>query len=97
MKTGYNKKRFRRENSRQGGRLRGRKQFREGNSRPGFRVRELEDSLRDILSLIEDVNPNEIASHIADGTLDDWCETWRETATRSVTNVRLPEIDLKDN
>lgn len=34
------------------------------------RVKELEE-------FICDVNPNEIASHITDGTLDQWCNSWK--------------------
>lgn len=29
-------------------------------------------------SLIQDINPSEIASHIERGNLGDWCSTWRE-------------------
>lgn len=40
-----------------------------------------------------DVNPNEIAAHIADGTLADWCELWRQQATVAAENLRLSEKD----
>lgn len=49
--------------------------------------------MSEILGLIADVNPNEIASHIADGTLADWCELWRQQATVAAENLRLSEKD----
>lgn len=39
------------------------------------RVKELEE-------FIYDVNPVEIASHIADGTLEQWCNSWRHAAEK---------------
>lgn len=38
------------------------------------------------LGLIADINPVEIASHIADGTLEEWCEALRQALTVSVLN-----------
>ena len=32
--------------------------------------------------LICDINPNEIAAHIADGTLHQWCEAWQREARK---------------
>lgn len=50
-------------------------------------------TMAEILGLIADVNPNEIAAHIADGTLADWCELWRQQATVAAENLRLSEKD----
>ena len=47
--------------------------------------------MQELLGLIADVNPNEIAAHIADGTLADWCELWRQQATVAAENLRLSE------
>lgn len=33
------------------------------------------------------------AAHIADGTLADWCELWRQQATVAAENLRLSEKD----
>ena len=44
--------------------------------------------MAEILGLIADVNPNEIAAHIAD-----WCELWRQQATVAAENLRLSEKD----
>lgn len=38
--------------------------------------------LKELLGLIADINPNEIASHIAQGNLAEWCARWRGTAER---------------
>lgn len=40
--------------------------------------------MNELLGLIADINPTEIASHIADGTLAEWCESWRQIATVAV-------------
>lgn len=37
--------------------------------------------MQEILGLIADINPVEIASHIADGTLEEWCEALRQALT----------------
>lgn len=47
----------------------------------------------ELLGLIADVNPNEIAAHIADGTLAEWCELWRQVATVAAKNLKLSEKD----
>lgn len=49
--------------------------------------------MTEILGLIADVNPNEIAAHIANGNLADWCELWRQQAMVAVENLRLSEKD----
>lgn len=53
----------------------------------------MESSMTEMLGLIADVNPNEIAAHIADGTLAEWCEQWRQVATVAAENLRLSEKD----
>lgn len=35
---------------------------------------------KELLGLIEDVNPTEIASHIEAGGLHTWCKAWRNAA-----------------
>lgn len=42
---------------------------------------------------IADINPTEIASHIEQGNLAEWCEGWRQVATVTVENLRLSESD----
>ena len=42
--------------------------------------------MKELLGLIADVNPNEIAAHIADGNLADWCEALRQALTVSIEN-----------
>lgn len=49
----------------------------------------------ELLGLIADINPTEIASHIEQGNLAEWCEGWRQVATVTVENLRLSESDLK--
>ena len=49
--------------------------------------------MKELLGLIADVNPNEIAAHIADGNLADWCELWRKQATVVAENLKLSEKD----
>ena len=44
---------------------------------------------KELLGLIADVNPNEIAAHIADGNLAEWCELWRRQATVAAENLNL--------
>lgn len=36
--------------------------------------------LRELQGLLEDINPNEIVSHILDGTLLSWLSTWEMQA-----------------
>ena len=45
----------------------------------------------ELLGLIADINPTEIASHITDGTLAEWCEIWQRVATVAVENLRLAQ------
>lgn len=47
----------------------------------------------ELLGLIADINPTEIASHIEQGNLAEWCEGWRQVATVTVENLRLSEPD----
>ena len=42
--------------------------------------------MKELLGLIADVNPNEIAAHIADGNLADWCKALRQALTVLVIN-----------
>ena len=42
--------------------------------------------MKELLGLIADVNPNEIAAHIADGNLADWCKALQQALTVLVTN-----------
>lgn len=35
--------------------------------------------VKEIYGYIADINPQEIASHIADGTLNDWLQVWRSS------------------
>lgn len=53
----------------------------------------MESPMRELFGLIADVNPNEIAAHIADGTLTEWCEIWRQVATVAAENLKLSEKD----
>jgi hypothetical protein len=48
-------------------------------------------TMNDLLGLIADINPTEIAAHIADGNLAEWCETWRQVATVAAENLRLAQ------
>ena len=36
--------------------------------------------LKEFLGLLADVNPAEIASHIAQGNLHEWCNSWKSAA-----------------
>lgn len=47
----------------------------------------------ELLGLIADINPTEIASHIEQGNLAERCEGWRQVATVTVENLRLSESD----
>lgn len=49
--------------------------------------------MNDLLGLIADINPTEIAAHIADGNLAEWCETWRQVATVAAENLKQSEQD----
>lgn len=40
--------------------------------------------LKELLDLLADVNPAEIASHIAQGNLHDWCISWRRTGEQII-------------
>ena len=40
-----------------------------------------------VLGMVEDVNPAEIASHIARGDLHEWCRQWRETVGKYLADV----------
>lgn len=45
----------------------------------------------ELLGFIADINPTEIASHIEQGNLAEWCESWRQVATVAVENLRLTQ------
>ena len=47
--------------------------------------------MNELLGLIADINPTEIASHIADGNLAEWCERWRQVATFVAENLKQSE------
>lgn len=47
--------------------------------------------MNELLGLIADINPTEIASHIAEGNLAEWCEIWRQVATVAVENLKQSE------
>ena len=40
-----------------------------------------------ISGYVQDVNPKEIASHIEDDTLEQWCESWRSAVTYSLDAI----------
>lgn len=39
----------------------------------------MKEALKELYNLSFDVNPAEIASHIADGTLHQWCKAFQST------------------
>lgn len=47
--------------------------------------------MNELLGLIDDINPTEIASHIAEGNLAEWCESWRQIATVAAENLKQSE------
>lgn len=47
--------------------------------------------MNELLGLIADINPTEIASHIAEGNLTKWCESWRQAATVAAENLKQSE------
>ena len=53
--------------------------------------------LTELQGLLEDINPNEIVSHILDGTLLSWLSNWKMRAGMLVAflleNVKLSEKD----
>lgn len=53
--------------------------------------------LEELQGLLEDINPNEIVSHIQDGTLLSWLASWRMKTGMLVAflleNVKLSEKD----
>ena len=53
--------------------------------------------LTEIQGMLEDINPNEIVSHILDGTLLSWLASWRMETGMLVAfmleNVKLSERD----
>lgn len=40
--------------------------------------------LKELLGLTADINPTEIASHIAQGNLADWCDSWRKKVEATI-------------
>lgn len=53
--------------------------------------------LEELQGLLEDINPNEIVSHILDGTLLSWLGTWKTQAGMLVAflleSIKLSEKD----
>jgi hypothetical protein len=47
--------------------------------------------MNELLGLIADINPTEIAAHIADGNLAEWCEIWRQVTTVAAENLKQSE------
>lgn len=47
--------------------------------------------MNELLGLIADINPTEIASHIAEGNLAEWCEIWRQVATVAAGSMKQSE------
>ena len=47
--------------------------------------------MNELLALIADINPTEIASHIAEGNLAEWCEIWRQVVTVAAENSKQSE------
>lgn len=43
--------------------------------------------LKEFLGLLADVNPAEIASHIAQGNLHEWCDNWRSAAEEAAVKM----------
>lgn len=50
--------------------------------------------LIDISGYVQDVNPKEIASHIEDDTLGQWCESWRSAVTSSLEAIGKHRMTL---
>lgn len=59
------------------------------NERNLFKGQRGADDLQALREMLEDVNPEEIASHIADGSLDNWCKAWRSTALMYSRRIEL--------
>ena len=59
------------------------------NERNLFKEGDSNADLQTLRDMLEDVNPEEIASHIADGTLDSWCKNWRATALMYSNRIKL--------
>lgn len=57
------------------------------------------DALKELAGMIEDINRHEIVSHILDGTLDSWAESWK-SKSRTLVEVLLenekPRLSEKD-
>ena len=47
-----------------------------------------------ISNLAMDINPKEIASHIEDDTLGQWCKSWYDAVMSSIDTIRKYEITL---
>lgn len=48
----------------------------------------------ELLGLIADVNPNEIADQIRNGTLAQWVESWQNQMAIKLENCRLSVAEL---
>lgn len=53
------------------------------------------DLVNEMYGYISDINPQEIASHIADGTLNDWIQAWRSSFERYIRKL-LEEYRKED-
>ena len=50
--------------------------------------------LINIAGYVQDVNPKEIASHIEDDTLGQWCEAWRSAVASSLDAIDTHRMAL---
>ena len=49
-----------------------------------------------LLSMMHDINPSEIASHIQTDTLNSWCNRWKEEMVRSIFQLETIDRDSFD-
>lgn len=52
------------------------------------------EQLINISGYVRDVNTKEIASHIEDGTLGQWCESWRSAVASSLEAIGRHRMTL---
>lgn len=55
---------------------------------------ETNDSIKALTGLAADVNVNEIADHIRNGTLAQWVESWQMQMALEIENCRLSDEKL---
>ena len=53
----------------------------------------MKKALKELYDMSFDVNPNEIASHIADDTLGDWCKAFQVTMRMYCKRLENDEED----